>query len=225
MSTRPSFYNTSIIKKIVMACSGVLLFGFVIGHMVGNLKIYMGAAKYDAYAHWLREMGYPALAHNQALWMARIGLLACLIAHLVSAFQLYLRSKRARPIPYRKSEDVSFSYASSMMRWGGVALFLFICYHVAHLTFGLGITDFTLESPYANVVAGFRIWWVSAIYIIAMLPLGFHIYHGLWSATQTLSLRLPGYKLWRRPLAALVAAGIVLGNISIPVAVLAGFIK
>jgi len=225
MSASPSLYKSTIIKKIVMACTGIVFFGFVAGHLVGNLKIYMGAAKYDGYAHWLREIGHPALLHNQALWIARGVLIACLAAHAISAWLLYRKSKRARPIAYKKNVDVSFSYASSLMRWGGVILLLFVVFHLAHLTFGVSNPEFTLDSPYANVVDGFRIWWISAIYIIAMFPLGLHIYHGLWSATQTLSLRFPGYKLWRRPLAALVAGIIVLGNISIPVAVLAGFIK
>ena len=127
---------------------------------------------------------------------------------------------------YELSEDLSFSYASRTMRWGGLILLGFIVYHIMHLTLGgAGHPDFHHGAAYANVVTGFRDWWVSAVYALCMLPLGLHIYHGLWSATQTLALQHRTIKKWRRPFAAGVAGLIVAANISIPVAVLTGLVR
>ena len=220
-----NLYQTSIGKKLAMALTGVLLFGFVIGHLVGNLKIYQGAEKFDAYARFLREVGSEFAGPSGLLWIFRIALLAAVGLHAVAALQLTLQSRRARPIGYRKQDDLSFSYASRTMRWGGVIVLAFVVYHLMHLTLGNAHPDFVHGSAYANVVSGFRIWWVSLAYVVAMLPLGLHIYHGLWSATQTLALRFPQVQHWRRPTAVGIALLIVLGNISIPLSVLIGLVR
>ncbi len=225
MGMIPAFYRSTVGKKIVMAATGALLFLFVVGHLVGNLKVYEGQQKFDDYAHWLRVMGAPLLGENQGLWIARILLLAAVALHIITATQLTLASWRAREIPYRKQERLAFSYASYTMRWGGVVVALYVLYHLLHLTWGTAHHDFIAGSPYHNVVAGFQVWWVSAIYIVAMIPLGLHIYHGLWSACQTLGVNHPRYNAWRRPLAAITAAAIAVGYISIPVAVLAGWVQ
>jgi succinate dehydrogenase / fumarate reductase cytochrome b subunit len=219
-----NLYQSSVGKKILMAVTGVILFLFVLVHMVGNLKIYQGAEKFDAYAEFLREVGYPALGHGQMLWIFRLVLLFCVGVHMFAALQLYIRSKKARPIAYKKFDDLSFSYASSTMRWGGLVLLAFVVYHVLHLTLGAAHNDFVVGSAYHNVVAGFSLWYVSLAYIVAMVPLGLHIYHGVWSATQTLALRNPRVLKWRRPIAAGVAAVIAVSNISIPLAVLSGWV-
>ncbi len=219
-----TLFASSIGQKISMAASGVLLFGFVVGHLAGNLKLYQGEVKFDAYAHFLREVGAPVFGHSQLLWIFRLGLLAAVAVHLLAALRLTRMSRAARPRRYRKSDDLGFSYASRTMRWGGVIVLLFVVYHLMHLTWGNAHHDFVAGSPYRNVVAGFSVWWVSAAYIGAMVPLGLHLYHGLWSATQTLALRSPGVRRWRRPVAGAIAALIVAGNISFPIAVLAGVI-
>jgi succinate dehydrogenase / fumarate reductase cytochrome b subunit len=192
--------------------------------MLGNLKIYSGQAKFDAYAHWLREMGAPLLAHGEALWLVRIALFAAVVIHIISAAQLTLTSWRARDVKYRKEERLAFSYASYTMRWGGVVVGLFVIYHLLHLTWGTVHQDFVAGSPYHNVVAGFRVWWVSAVYILAMIPLALHVYHGIWSGLQTLGLNHPSYNIWRRPFAAAVAIGILLGYVSVPIGVMAGLV-
>ncbi len=218
-------YRSSVGKKIFMAVTGAVLFSFVLVHMIGNLKIYQGAEKFDAYAEFLREVGYPALGHGQLLWIARAVLLFCVGVHVVAAVQLYLQSRKARRVGYKKFDDLSFDYASRWMRWGGVGLLAFVVYHILHLTTGTAHGSFEYGAAYANVVAGFSVWPASLAYIVAMVLLGLHLYHGLWSLTQTLAFQGPRIKKWRRPVAAAIAIIISVGNISIPLAVLFGWVK
>jgi len=220
-----NLYQSTAGKKIAMAVTGTLLFLFVLVHMIGNLKIYMGAQAFNEYAEFLREVGHPAFPHGALLWIFRIGLLVAVGVHITSATQLWLVSRRARRVGYKLNENLSFSYASSTMRWGGVIVLLFVGYHLLHLTLGTVHPDFVHGAAYENVISGFRAWPVSALYIFCMLPLGLHIYHGLWSATQTLALQHPMVKKWRRPFALGMAGLIVAGNVSIPVAVLTGLVR
>jgi succinate dehydrogenase / fumarate reductase cytochrome b subunit len=220
-----ALYASSIGKKVVMAVTGVVLFGFVVGHMAGNLKIYQGEEKFDAYAHFLREMGKPVFGHGQALWVARIGLLLAVVAHVVSAIQLTVMSKRARPVRYEKNDYIGFSYASRTMRWGGVIVTAFVLYHLMHLTWGNAHPDFEPGAAYRNVVRGFQQWPAALAYVVAMVPLCLHLYHGVWSAMQTLSVDNPRISRWRRPAAAAIALSVLIGNLSIPLAVLAGWVE
>ncbi len=217
-------YSTSIGKKIAMAITGFVLVGFVIGHMIGNLKIFFGPEAFDHYAHGLREIGDPILGYGQALWIVRLVLLGCVGVHMVAAFQTWRMSRHARPVGYRKDESVAFSYASSTMRWGGLIIAAFVIYHILHLTTGAAHPSFG-ESAYRNVVTGFSQPVVAAAYILAMVPLGFHLYHGIWSACQSLDLDNPAIRALRRPAAAVIAAGVFAGFISVPVAVLAGIVR
>lgn len=222
-----ALWSTSIGKKAVMAVTGVVLVGFIVVHMLGNLKIYLGPEHFDAYAHFLREMGTPLLVHEQALWTTRLILLVAVVLHLVAAVQLTQASWAARPIAYGTKESVAATYAARTMRWGGVILALFVVYHLLHFTAGaVGFApgQFQSGSVYRNVVLGFRVWYVSAFYIVAQAALGLHLYHGVWSLCQTLGLgaRTNGFY---GGLAAVVALGVVIGNVSIPVAVLAGLLK
>jgi succinate dehydrogenase / fumarate reductase cytochrome b subunit len=218
-------YGSTVGKKIVMATTGILLFGFVVVHLLGNLKLYQGQEKYDAYAAFLREVGSPVFGHGQLLWVGRLVLLAAVALHLDAALRLTSLSRRAREAPYHAHVDLSFHYASRTMRWGGVIIAAFVVYHLLHLTFGTLHGDFRADSPYRNVVTGLAAWPVALAYVGAMLPLGLHLYHGLWSATQTLALRNPRIQRLRRPAAALIAWLIVLGNVSLPVSVLAGVVR
>jgi succinate dehydrogenase / fumarate reductase cytochrome b subunit len=218
------FHRSSVGTKVIMALSGIALFGFVLVHMLGNLKIYQGAAKFDAYAKFLREAGSPLLAPGQALWLLRGLLIVAVLLHIRAAFVLSRQSLAARPVRYRRLEPLSFSYASHTMRWGGVTILAFVIYHLLHLTWGVAHADFDPTSPYRNVVAGFRHWAVAAVYLLAMAPLGLHLYHGLWSATQTLGAESPRIVRWRRAVAAALTAVIVAGNVSVPLAVLSGIV-
>jgi succinate dehydrogenase / fumarate reductase, cytochrome b subunit len=222
-----TLWSTSIGKKAVMAITGLILVLFVIGHMAGNLKVYEGEEKFNAYAAWLREIGSPAFGHEQVLWLARLVLLAAVVLHITAAAQLTRTSHAARPLPYRRRAYLEAGYAARTMRWGGVILALFVVYHLLHFTFGVvgyGPGQFQ-PSVYRNVVNGFRVWYVSAFYVAAMVVLGLHLYHGLWSTFQTLGvtdIRASGFY---RGVAGVVALGVLVGNISVPVAVLAGLVR
>ena len=220
MTAKRSFWSSTIGQKIVMAVTGVILFGFVLGHMVGNLQLYLGAQALNDYAVWLREF-----AHGAALPAARITLIVAVILHIWSATSLTLASRAARPTRYRMWEARESTYASRTMRWGGVIILLFVIYHLMHFTWGNAHPSFVDKDVYHNVVTGFAVPWVSAVYILAMLALGLHLKHGLWSMFQTLGVSHPRYERYARVFAAVFAAVVVLGNISFPIAVLAGWVR
>lgn len=219
-----ALYRSTVGKKAMMAGTGILLLLYVVAHMLGNLKVYQGPTKYNEYAEWLREMGAPVLGHAQGLWIVRIVLLAAVVIHVVAAVQLARRSRGARSVGYRNTPHEEFSYASRTMRWGGLVIFLFVVYHLLHLTWGTAHGDFVQGDVYHNFVTGFSSWPVSLAYIAANLVLALHIYHGIWSASQTLGVQNPRWKRWRRPVAGAVAGLILVGNVSFPVAVLAGIL-
>jgi succinate dehydrogenase / fumarate reductase cytochrome b subunit len=218
-----TLWSTSVGKKVVMAVTGVVLVGFVIVHMAGNLKIYFGEASFNAYATFLREMGAPLLMHEQALWTMRVILLAAVVLHLWAAVDLTQRSWAARPVGYRRKQDVASTYASRTMRWGGLIVLLFVVYHILHFTVGaVGFApgQFQPTSVYQNVVAGFRVWYVSAFYVAAMLALGLHLWHGTWSMLQTLGVIDPRWERTVERVSAALAVVTVAGNVSVPLAVL-----
>jgi succinate dehydrogenase / fumarate reductase, cytochrome b subunit len=221
-----SLWGSTVGKKIAMAVSGVILLGFVVGHMVGNLKVYQGAEIFNHYAEGLRMFGLPFFSTGQLLWLVRIVLLVAVLVHIVAAYRLTVHSRRARAVGYRAYDnDLVFSYASRTMVWGGVIILLFVVYHLLHLTFGTAHPDFIPGDAYHNFVTGFQSVPVSLAYIVAMIPLGFHMYHGFWSMLQTLGANNPKYNRYRRPIAAALAIIVVVGNISFPVAVLTGILS
>jgi succinate dehydrogenase / fumarate reductase cytochrome b subunit len=213
----PGFFSSSIGKKVVMAASGLVLFGFVIAHMIGNLQVYLGPVVFNGYAEKLREL--PAV-----LWTFRAGLLVAVVLHAWSAWSVTRVSRAARPVGYRERESRESTYASRTMRWGGVIVLLFVAYHLMHLTFGNAHPSFVPGDVFHNFVVGFQSPAVSGFYIAAMLALGLHLYHGLWSMMQTVGLSHPRYDPLRHAFATLVAVLVVVGNVSFPVAVLTGFI-
>jgi len=223
-----TLWSSSIGKKIVMALTGVVLVGFVIAHMLGNLKIYKGEEAFNAYALWLREMGSPLLGHEQALWIFRLVLLGAVALHMLAAWQLTRMSWAARPTRYQQKQALEATYASRTMRWGGVILALFVIYHLLHFTLGMvGYQpgQFRPSSVYHNVVVGFSVWYVSAFYIVAQIFLGLHLYHGVWSMIQTLGMVSARVDAVYRAAGAVIALALVGGNISVPVAVLLGLVK
>lgn len=217
-----SFYKSSLGKKVVMAVTGLVLFGFVLGHMVGNLKAFQGPDKINDYAHWLREVGYPALPHGGFLWIARLVLLLSVGLHILAAVQLTRQNWRARPEAYNRRRGVQLDYASRTMRWSGVLVGLYVVYHLMHFTWGNAHPDFHPENVYQNLVTGFQVTPVAAVYIVANLLLGMHLYHGLWSLFQSMGWNHPRFNPWRRTFAVTFAVLVTLGFVSVPVAVLAG---
>lgn len=233
MSWIGEFWRSTLGKKAVMAVSGIVLFGFVLVHMIGNLKLYFpayasgdhaGMEALDVYGEWLREIGSPALPHGGALWIARIVLLVAVIAHIWAAWAVTRRSRSARSKRYEKVDRVQVDYAARTMRWGGVIVLLFVIYHLLHFTTGQAHQDFVPGGVFHNVTAAFSVWWVAAIYIVANVMLGFHLYHGLWSMFQSLGWSRPRFNPWRRAFAATFALVVTAGNVSFPLAVLTGIV-
>jgi succinate dehydrogenase / fumarate reductase, cytochrome b subunit len=214
------FFGTTVGKKVVMAVTGVILFGFVVGHMIGNLQVFLGPEALDHYAVFLREFG-----HGGALWIARATLLTSVVLHIWAATSLALTSTAARPIGYRQKAWRESTYASRTMRWSGPIILLFVIYHLLHFTFGTVHPNFVPGSVYHNVITGFQSLQVSLFYILAQLALGLHLYHGIWSMLHTLGLSHPQYDRLRSAFSTLFTLIVVVGNISIPVAVLTGAVK
>ncbi len=225
MSWFTAFYRSAIGKKAVMAITGVLLFGWIFMHMLGNMKLYLGPEQMNEYAKWLRVMGAPAVPRGTLLWVLRIALVVAVWLHIHAATQLTLMNRRSRPVAYNQRDSVVATYAARTMRWGGVIIALFVIYHLLHLTFGTVHPSFIENDPYHNVVAGFQVWWVSAFYIVANLALGLHLDHGLWSMFNSLGLNHVKFNRWRRYFATAFALIITLGNISFPIAVLTGVVR
>ena len=214
-----TFLGSSIGKKVVMAATGIVLYGFVVGHMLGNLQIYLGPKAINDYGEFLRHF-----LHGQGLWIVRTVLLVAVGLHIWMAITLTLSNWAARPVGYREWQAVESTYASRTMVWSGPLLALFILYHLAHFTLGTVHPEFVPGDVFHNVVVGFQNPWVSAFYILAMVALGLHMYHGFWSMLQTLGLSQPRWNAVRRGVSLALAWIVVLGNISIPLAVLTGVV-
>jgi succinate dehydrogenase cytochrome b subunit len=216
-----AFYQTTVGKKVVMAITGFMLYGFVVGHMLGNLQIYIGPEALNGYAEKLRSLG-------ELLWVVRGVLLVAVCLHILSAAQLYFQNRKARPDAYSKKTSVAASYASRTMYLSGPILLAFIIFHLMDLTFGVRAIhpDFNHHlDVYRNVVTSFSNPYVSGFYILSMALLGFHLLHGVWSMFQSLGINHPDYNPWLRRLAVFSAAALFLGNISIPISVMAGLLR
>jgi succinate dehydrogenase / fumarate reductase cytochrome b subunit len=220
---------TSVIgKKIVMAVTGAVLILFVIAHMVGNLKIFSGQEEINAYSRFLREVGWPELGYGQLLWIVRIVLLTCVSLHITAAVQLTRMNWRARPVGYEAKKDVETTWGALTMRWGGLLLAVFIVFHLFHFTGGMvGFEPGQFEHlmVYQNVVAGFSVWPISLFYIVAMGALCLHLDHGIWSMFQTLGWATVQNTKSLRTFSRIVAILIFAGFISVPISVLAGWVR
>jgi succinate dehydrogenase / fumarate reductase, cytochrome b subunit len=219
MTTRAmKFYATTIGKKVVMAVSGFVVVGWLFLHMLGHIAAFAGRDAYNAYAALLADR--PPL-----LWGQRLVLAAALIAHIAAAFQLWARNNDARPRGYARRKDLATNYAALTMRYGGLVLLSFIIYHVLHLTVGmtshLGY-EFVRGDVYNNLVLGFQRPLVAGFYLLAQIALGMHLYHGIWSLTQTLGADHPKYNGLRQLVASGLTLVIVLGFVSVPISVLTG---
>jgi succinate dehydrogenase / fumarate reductase cytochrome b subunit len=212
-------FTTTVGKKVAMALSGVVWVGYVVGHLIGNLQIFAGPEKINAYAEYLHHA--PAL-----LWGTRIVLATAILVHVIASTDLALRNLAARPIGYARKRYLATSYAARTMIWSGPILLLFIVYHLAHLTFGL-TPEFGYDphDVYSNVVRSFQIRWLVVLYVVAQLALCAHLYHGAWSFLQTLGANHPQYDALRQRIAAAAAAAIFVGYVSIPISVMAGVLR
>jgi succinate dehydrogenase / fumarate reductase cytochrome b subunit len=178
--------TNSVVKKVVMAVSGIIMILYLIAHMIGNLHAFQGAQAYNDYATWLRTFGEPALPKRTILTVIEVVLTVSVLAHMWAAFSLWYQAKRARPVGYVTKKAMAQSYASRTMRWGGVIILAFIVYHLLDMTTGTVNLAADKSEPFDRLVASFTNPWVTAFYVIALVLLGMHLRHGIWSATQTL---------------------------------------
>jgi succinate dehydrogenase / fumarate reductase, cytochrome b subunit len=210
--------------KFVMAVTGAVLILYLAAHMIGNLKAFFGEESLDSYAEWLRVVGEPALPAQGLLWLVRIVLLVSVVAHIVAATVLARRARRARPVKYAHRRPVSTSYASRTMRWGGVIIGLFVIYHILDLTTGtlnpLGVRG----EVYDNVVADFSRWYITLAYTLAVVAVGFHVRHGVWSALQTLGRSSGPCQTRYKAIALVFAVVLTAGFLAVPFAVQFGLV-
>jgi succinate dehydrogenase / fumarate reductase cytochrome b subunit len=227
-------YSTAVGKKYVMAITGIIGIGFVVGHMIGNLKMYLGlidhhgerAYDIDVYGEFLREILVPILPRTYFLWILRIVLIGALALHLHAAYSLTRMNQRARPTKYRSDRDyVAANFASRTMRWTGIIVLLFLAWHLADFTWGWVNPDYVRGAVYRNVDASLSRIPVAILYVVANIALGIHLFHGTWSLFQSMGWNNPRFNQWRRGLAAGLATLIVVGNVSFPIAVQAGIVQ
>ena len=229
-------YRSAVGKKYVMAVTGVMLVLFAVGHMVGNLKMYLGSmpstSKYayhiDEYGEFLRRLGEPIFPHTVALWLLRLGLIGAFALHMHAAFSLVVMNRKARTVDYQSKRDyIAANFASRTMKYTGTIFFLFLIWHLADLTWGVkGIAGngWTRGEVYNNLDASLSRIPVALLYIVANLALGVHLFHGAWSFFQSLGINNPRFNKARRGFAMGIAGIVVAGNISFPIAVLAGVV-
>lgn len=214
------FYASMVGKKVIMGVTGLIGIGFVILHSLGNLLVFRGPAAINSYSHFLKSTG-------ELLWTLRIVLIVAVILHVIAAVQLTVQSRAARPIEYTRRESQVATIASRTMRWGGVLLLVFIVLHILHFTTGTikpaGV--FSSEDVYANVIASFRIWWVALFYVLAMVILGLHLFHGAWSSVRSIGVSPPSPQPLHRRVSLVIAILVWAAFTAVPVAVFSGIVR
>lgn len=220
MNLLRTFWQSQIGKKIVMAVTGLIGVGFVIGHMIGNLQVFQGPEKINAYGYFLKH------TVGGALWVVRGVLVASVVLHAVAAYQLSRQRLAARPVGYKKGSQWEVStVASRTIRWGGVLLLAFIVFHILHFTTLDIFPDYSETDVYGNVIKGFSHWWVTLFYVVAMASLALHLYHGAWSSARTLGAVKPSRNPLRHRIAGALAIVVALGFLVVPLAVFFGFVR
>jgi succinate dehydrogenase / fumarate reductase cytochrome b subunit len=219
-SAASTFITSTIGRKIVMAATGAILFGFVVGHMAGNLQLYLGPSAMNAYAVFLREF-----LHGAGLWIARGVLLAALVLHVWAAVSLTRLDLAARPVGYRQWRPMRSTYASRTIRWTGAFVAIFVVYHLLDLTFGTVNPGFVHGDVHGNVVRSFRVVPVAAFYLVAMVLVGFHLKHGVVSGLRTLGMSHPRHLAIASRVTTLIVVVTITANISFPLSVLFGVVR
>jgi succinate dehydrogenase cytochrome b subunit len=219
MNRAAALWHTSVGKKAVMAVTGIIMVAYLITHVLANLLVFQGPEQINTYSRFLHGTG-------GALWAARLVLLAALVLHIVAAVQLTARRQAARPVGYAGGREPQVStFASRSIRWGGGLILVFLVYHILHFTLGTVHTSFVEGDPYHNVAAGFASPAVVVFYELAMVAVGLHLYHGIWSSGRSLGLSAPSPRPIRRQLALVLSLIVWAGFAAIPVAVYAGVIR
>jgi succinate dehydrogenase / fumarate reductase cytochrome b subunit len=208
-----------------MAITGIALMGYVLAHMIGNLKMFLGAKEINDYGEFLRALLVPLAPHGVTLWMLRLALIAAAVLHIHAAYSLTVLNRQARSVKYQSERDYqAANFASRTMRWTGIIVLLFLFWHLADLTWGWANPGYVRGDVYRNVVASFSRVPVAILYIVANIALGVHLYHGAWSLFQSMGWNSPRFNKWRRWFSIGFATLITVGNVSFPVAVLAGVV-
>jgi succinate dehydrogenase / fumarate reductase cytochrome b subunit len=219
-------WRSAIVKKWVMAITGIMMLGFVLAHMIGNLKVFLGKDDINEYAEWLRHLGHPALPNEVILWILRVSLIAAVGLHILAAVQLTRMNRKARPVGYQSPRDyAAANYAGRTMRWSGVIVALFVIFHLLDLTWGPANPDFVSGNVYHNMFESFRRVPVAIVYIVAQVALTLHIWHGAWSMFQSLGVNNPRYNAARRHFATAFAGLILIGNVSMPLLITTRVVK
>jgi succinate dehydrogenase / fumarate reductase, cytochrome b subunit len=218
--------RTTIASKMLMAVSGLLFGVFVLLHMYGNLKAFAGHDAYNDYAEHLRTLGEPMLPYSGFLWVLRVALIVALVVHVWAALRLTLRARRARPVRYAVKKNSASTFSSRVMRWGGLALLLFVIWHLINFTIGkVNVTGGPTGDPYNLLVDSFSTWWLTVIYLLAMAALAMHLLHGVWSAAQTLGVTNNAAARRNAKVGGAVAAVVIAGGFAlVPIFILAGVI-
>lgn len=218
--------RSTITLKLLMAASGILFLLYVLAHMYGNLKAFSGHDAYNEYAHHLRTLGEPMLPHEGFLWIMRVALLVALVVHVYAAAALWRRAKTARSQKYVVKKNIASSFSSRTMRWGGLTILLFLVWHLINFTVGkVNVAGGETNDPYNLLVDTFDTWWMTVIYLLAMLALGMHLHHGTWSAAQTLGLTNNARARRNAKSLGWILAVVIAGGFSlVPIFVLAGVI-
>ncbi|HEY6685331.1 MAG TPA: succinate dehydrogenase cytochrome b subunit [Propionibacteriaceae bacterium] len=223
--------RSTVALKALMAVTGLILIGYLLAHMYGNLKVFAGPAAFNEYAHHLRTLGEPILPYSGVLWIIRVILLVSIFAHMYAAFTLWSRAHKARGGVRRYHSNkarlgVQRTYASFTLRWGGVVIVLFVIYHLLHLTWNVIHPGGAAATPYDRVVNGFQIWSVVLAYTIAVIAVGLHVRHGTWSALTTLGANTSSLARQRLNVIAYAVAGLLtIGFLLPPFAILFGFVS
>lgn len=238
-STRPIFarprrlpfplnlYQSAVGKKWVMGVTGIMLMGYVLVHMIGNLHMYEGPEKFNEYGEALRDLGGNLAPRTFVLWLLRIGLTAAFVLHIHAAYALTRVNQKARTAKYRGGRTYhAATFASRTMRWSGIIILLYLFFHLADLTWGWWLgDDYIRGDVYNNVVRSLSSAPIALVYIVANVVLGVHLYHGGWSLFQSLGLNNPRFNQARRSFATAFAAIIVIGNLSFPIAAVTGLVS
>lgn len=231
MNRITSLYSSTIGKKFIAAVTGLVLFGFLIGHVAGNLKVFTGASAdgvyhIDEYGQFLKVMGAPILPAGFGLWGARVVLLSSLLLHVLVVAQLALQSADARPVGYVKSKKASATLAARWMMFSGLVILGFVIFHILHFTTGtIPLGEFEHGTVYKNLSSSFVKWPVAIGYVAVMIMLGFHLFHGLWSLFQTLGLDNPDRNKALRMFAVVMTVAIIAGFIAVPLSFMAGMMN
>ena len=215
-----AFYGSMVGKKVVMGITGLIWIGFVVAHSLGNLLVFRGPAAINSYSHFLKSTG-------ELLWTLRVVLFVALVLHVIAAIQLTRQSRAARPISYAKRETQVATISSRTMRWGGGLLLVFVVVHILHFTTGTirPAGAFSREDVYANMVSSFRIWWVALFYVVAMIALGLHLFHGAWSSMRSIGVSPASPQPLHRKLSLVIALFVWAAFTAVPVAVLSAIVR